>query len=124
MFPYYSPAQQNYVRTYCGNVVVGRSFNIMSYGQTDNPCDNFKHWFGNNNLCGNCAWERTEHPTLPIIKEVVFALIFDGKIVGYKKWLEGGTNWLYSETWRADSLWSYDIKIAYSNIELAKLWVA
>jgi len=29
MFPYYSPAQQNYVSPYCGNAVVGRSFKIM-----------------------------------------------------------------------------------------------
>ena len=30
MFPYYSPAQQNYVSPYCGNAFVGRSFKIMS----------------------------------------------------------------------------------------------
>lgn len=30
MFPYYSPAQQNYVSPYCGNAVVGRSFKIMN----------------------------------------------------------------------------------------------
>jgi len=29
MFPYYSPAQQNYVSPYCGNAVVGRSLSNM-----------------------------------------------------------------------------------------------
>ena len=29
MFPYYSPAQQNYVSPYCGNAFVGRSLTFM-----------------------------------------------------------------------------------------------
>lgn len=96
----------------------------MSYGRAEKPCDCFKHWFGNNNLCGKCAWERDAHISFPIIKDIVLALIFDERIVGYKMWSEGQTNWLYSETWTDNSLWSYDIKIAYSRVELAMLQVA
>lgn len=95
----------------------------MSYGQAEKPCDNFKHWYGNGTLCGRCAHSRTDHDNLPVIKEIVFALIFDGKVVGYKKWYQETCQWVYSETYNDHSLWSYEpIKLAYSQIELVKIW--
>ena len=95
----------------------------MSTGQAEKPCDNFRHWFGNGTLCGRCAWSRKDHSTFPVIKEIVFALIFDTEVIGYKKWSEETCNWMYSETYNRHSAWNYEPpKYAYSQIELARMY--
>lgn len=33
----------------------------MSYGRSEKPCDNYKHWPSNEGLCGRCGWEKQDH---------------------------------------------------------------
>jgi hypothetical protein len=95
----------------------------MSFGQTEKPCDQFKHWFGNGHLCGKCAWERKDHKVFPIVNEIVFALIFDDNVVGYKMWNETNCNWMYSKSYNRQSNWTFDPpKEAYSKIELVRFY--
>lgn len=95
----------------------------MSYGQSEKPCDSFKYWFGNGTLCGKCAWQRKDHANFPAIKEIVFALIFDTEIVGYKMWSSETCQWMYSDTYNRQSGWGYEPpKHAYSKIELAYMY--
>ena len=91
----------------------------MSFGQSEQPCNNFKHWFGNEHLCGRCAWTRKDHKEPVSIRKIVFALIFDNRVVGYKKWSEETCNWMYSKTYNRQSVWTFEpYKYAYSKIEL------
>lgn len=96
----------------------------MSYGQAEKPCNDFKHWFGNGTLCGRCAWHRNKHDaaSLPLINEILFALIFDNEVVGYMKWSEEACNWLYCKTYNRDSIWVTEFESAYSEIELAYIY--
>lgn len=43
----------------------------MSYGQREEPCNQFRAWKGQEPLCGNCAWIEKDHDIAAKQKHVI-----------------------------------------------------